>query len=110
MPAPAADPFGEVALRNQLQLDLPGPVEPVEDVRVVCRGKEQIILRTRPAASSAASPVSPFPALLFTTVRSPAPCRIKASIKITGIPAMPNPPIKIVEPSAIPATAASASS
>jgi hypothetical protein len=45
---------------------------------------------------------------LFTTISSVAPCRINASIKVTGIPAMPNPPIKIVEPSAIPATAASA--
>jgi hypothetical protein len=39
-----------------------------------------MILRTRPAFSSAASPVSPLPALLLTLVRSRAPCSISASI------------------------------
>ena len=44
----------------------------------VCRGNEHTTLLTRPAASSAASPVSPLPALFDTTVRSRAPCRINA--------------------------------
>ena len=65
-------------------------------------------MRTRPFASSAASPVSPLPALLFTTVRSVAPCSIRASISATGIPAMPKPPISTVEPSATPPTASAA--
>ena len=42
------------------------------------RGNEQMILRTRLALSSAASPVSPLPALLLTMVRSRAPCAISA--------------------------------
>ena len=50
-----------------------------------------------PSASSAASPVSPLPALLLTTVRSVAPCRISASISATGIPARPKPPTSTVD-------------
>ncbi|MDH6455911.1 hypothetical protein M2155_008410 [Streptomyces sp. SAI-119] len=65
-------------------------------------------MRTRPAASSAASPTSPFPALLDTMVRSFAPCLMSASIRSNGIPARPNPPTRTVDPSSIPATAASA--
>lgn len=65
-------------------------------------------MRTRPFASSAASPVSPLPALLDTTVSSFAPWRMSASISSTGIPAIPKPPTSTVEPSSIPATASSA--
>ena len=43
-----------------------------------------MILRTLPAANNAAKPLSPFPALLLTTVRSPTPDRNNASINPTG--------------------------
>src|SRR5262245_11081309 len=69
------------------------------------RGNEHRILRTRRAFSSAASPVSPLPALLLTMVRSFAPCAMSASISSAGIPAGPNPPIKIVAPSGTSASA-----
>jgi len=46
-----------------------------------------MILRTRPALSSAASPWSALPALLFTTVRSRAPWSSKPSISSLGMPA-----------------------
>ena len=69
-----------------------------------------MILRTRPALSSAARPVSPLPALLQTTVRSRAPCAISASTRTAGMPAVPNPPIMIVAPSLMPATAAAGDS
>jgi len=49
--------------------------------------------------------VSPLPALLFTIVRSRAPCAISASISAAGIPAAPKPPIMTVAPSWMPATA-----
>src|SRR6218665_1894851 len=69
------------------------------------RGKLQMILRTRPVFSSAARPVSPLPALLFTTVSSRAPCSIRPSISSVGMPAVPKPPISTVAPSAMPASA-----
>src|SRR5690606_19892363 len=69
-------------------------------------GKEQMILRTRRALSSAANPTSPLPALLFTIVRSFAPWSIRASINSLGMPATPKPPIMIVAPSKMSATAA----
>ena len=68
-----------------------------------------MILRTRPAASSAARPVSPLPALLFTIVRSLAPWAMSASMSSTGWPARPKPPIMTVAPSGMPATAVAAS-
>ena len=64
-----------------------------------------MILRTRPALSSAARPVSPLPALLLTTVRSFAPCSIRPSISSLGMPAVPKPPISTVAPSGMPASA-----
>src|SRR5437764_3010410 len=64
-----------------------------------------MIRLTRPAASNAASPARPVPALLATTVRSRAPCSMTASHKASGSPAPPNPAHKIVAPSAMPATA-----
>lgn len=50
------------------------------------------------------------PALLLTTVKSVAPCWIKASMSVAGMPAIPKPPIRIVEPSSTPSTAAAAES
>ncbi|MNV74271.1 hypothetical protein D3C71_1674780 [compost metagenome] len=64
-----------------------------------------MILRTRPALSSAARPTSPLPALLFTTVRSRAPCAIRPSISSLGMPAVPKPPINTVSPSFTPDSA-----
>src|SRR6516165_6396968 len=64
-----------------------------------------MIRLTRPAASNAASPARPVPALLATTVRSRAPCSTTASHRASGNPAPPNPPQRMVAPSAIPATA-----
>ena len=57
-----------------------------------------MILRTRFALRSAASPVSPLPALLLTMVSPLAPLSISASINSDGIPAVPNPPIITVAP------------
>src|SRR4051794_37391859 len=67
-----------------------------------------MILRTWPVSSSAARPWSPLRALLFTTVRSAAPCRRSASISSIGWPAVPKPPISTVAPSGMSATASSA--
>ena len=72
-----ADPLGEVALRHELELDLAGAVERVEVPGVDCRGKEQMILRTRPGGSARPGRWSPLPALLLTTVRSVAPWRMQ---------------------------------
>jgi hypothetical protein len=72
------------------------------------RGKLQMILRTWPALSSAATPVSPLPALLFTMVRSRAPWAIRPSISSSGMPAVPKPPISTVAPSDTSATASAA--
>ena len=72
----------------------------------VCRGNEQMIFFTRLALSSAASPVSPLPALLLTIVRSLAPRSMRASISSPGMPAVPKPPIITVAPSKTSATAA----
>src|SRR5438552_9789723 len=72
----------------------------------VCRGNEQMIFFTRLALSSAASPVSPLPALLLTIVRSLAPRSMRASINSPGMPAVPKPPIITVAPSKTSATAA----
>src|SRR5690606_32648905 len=66
-----------------------------------------MILRTRFVLSSAATPYSALPALLFTTVRSRAPWAIRASISSLGTPTPPKPPISTVAPSKISATAAS---
>ena len=74
------------------------------------RGNEQIIFRTLPLARRAASPESPLPALFDTTTRSRAPWRMSASIRSTGMPAIPKPLIRTVEPSSTPATAWSVSS
>src|SRR5215475_8565791 len=69
-----------------------------------------MIFRTRFVFSNAARPVSPLPALLLTIVRSRAPCSITASTSAAGRPAPPKPPIMIVAPSLMPATAAAADS
>ena len=66
-----------------------------------------MILRTRRAFSSAASPISPLPALLFTIVKPRAPWPMSASMSAEGMPAVPKPPIMIVAPSGMSATAAS---
>src|SRR5271157_5878527 len=64
-----------------------------------------MIRRTRPAASNAARPARPVPALLATTVSSRAPCSMTASHKASGNPAPPNPAHKMIAPSGMPATA-----
>ena len=69
-----------------------------------------MIFLTRRALSRAARPVSPLPALLQTTVRFPAPCAMTASTSAAGMPAVPNPPIMMVAPSLMPATAAAGDS
>ena len=52
-----ADPLGEVALRHQLEFDLAGAVEPVEDLASrAWRGNEQMILRTRPRLEQRGQP------------------------------------------------------
>ena len=85
MPAPAARmrsarlPCGTTSSST-----LPARYSPSNTYESVWRGNEQITLRTRPAASSAASPVSPLPALLLTIVRSVAPWSISASISVDG--------------------------
>jgi hypothetical protein len=66
------------------QFDLPGPYRPSNTQESACRGNEQMILRTSPAASSAARPVSPLPSLLLSTVRSRAPLRRIASMSANG--------------------------
>src|SRR5512134_661366 len=66
-----------------------------------------MIFFTRRAFSSAARPVSAFPALLLTMVRSRAPRLMSASISSAGMPAPPNPPIMTVAPSWTSATACS---
>ncbi len=70
-------------------------------------GKEQVIFRTRRVFNNAAGPASPLPALLETMVRSLAPWAIRASTRWNGMPAVPKPPTRMVEPSAIPDTASS---
>jgi hypothetical protein len=65
------------------------------------------ILRTRFAAMSAARPASALPALLFTMVRLRAPCAINVSMSAEGMPALPKPPIMMVAPSGMSASAAS---
>src|SRR3990170_2510125 len=72
------------------------------------RGNEHRIFFTRFLPISAASPASALPALLFTTVRSFAPCARSASISCAGMPALPKPPIMIVAPSGTSASASSA--
>ncbi len=52
---------------------LPLRYRPSNTCESACRGKLQMILRTHPALSKAAKPVSPLPALLLTMVRSRAP-------------------------------------
>src|SRR5262245_59945851 len=71
------------------------------------RGYEQMSLWMRRALNSAAMPTSPFPALLFTIVRSFAPCAISASISSSGTPEPPKPPTRMVAPSRTSASAAS---
>src|SRR3954452_12055576 len=65
-----------------------------------------MILRTRRSRSSAATSVSPLPALLVTTVRSLAPCSSSACVSSTGTPELPKPPTSTVAPSRTPSTAA----
>ncbi len=65
-----------------------------------------MIFLTRPAASSAARPVSPLPALLLTIVSSRAPCSSSAPTSSFGRPAVPKPPTITVAPSGTSATAA----
>ena len=80
-------PLGEVALRHHLELDLPGAVEAVEDpgVRLPREGADHLAHPARrPAARRV--PCRRCPALFDTTVRSPAPCRISASMSSTGMP------------------------
>src|SRR6185369_5456369 len=97
MPAPAAlirsarFPCGTTS-----SWTLPARYSPSNTYESDCRGNEQMTLVTRPAASRAARPVSPLPALLLTMVRSVAPCSINASISVVGMPAIPNPPTRIV--------------
>ncbi|MOA27764.1 hypothetical protein D3C78_1486590 [compost metagenome] len=62
-------------------------------------------MRTLPAMSRAARPISPLPALLLIMVRSRAPVAIRPSISSDGMPAVPKPPTMMVEPSVIPSTA-----
>ena len=64
-------------------------------------------LRTRRAASSAARPVSPLPALLLTTV-IPRALLDQGIDQFVRMPAPPNPPMATVAPSAPSATAARA--
>jgi hypothetical protein len=73
----------------------------------VWRGKEQRIFLTLFVFSSAARPASALPALLLTIVRSFAEWPINASTSSEGMPALPKPPIRIVAPSRMSATAAS---
>src|SRR4051794_26802130 len=65
-----------------------------------------MILRTRRSRSSAATSVSPLPALLVTTVSSRAPCSSSAWVSSTGTPELPKPPMSTVAPSRTPSTAA----
>src|SRR6476620_5675123 len=110
MPAPAARMrSARLPCGTTSNFTLPARYSPSNTCESACRGNEQITLSTRPAASSAARPVSPLPALLLTMVRLRAPCSISASISLVGIPAMPNPPTRMVAPSAIPWTASTAS-
>src|SRR5690606_38487587 len=56
-------------------------------------------LRTRPAAISCDRPIGPSPPLLLTIVSSRAPWSSKAQTSSVGMPAMPNPPMRMVAPS-----------
>ena len=67
-----------------------------------------MIFLTRFVLRSAASPMSPLPALLLTMVRPVAPWAISASMSSEGMPAVPNPPIMTVAPGPMSATAAAA--
>src|SRR5580692_6780540 len=69
------------------------------------RGKEQMILATRPSSIRRAKPTWPTPALLQATVRLVAPCSISPSMSAFGWPTAPNPPISTVAPSSMPAMA-----
>ena len=53
-------------------------------------------------------PKSSTPALLLMTVRSRVPRRWSAAISVSGMPQSPKPPIMIVAPSGMRATASSA--
>src|SRR5271170_3908632 len=67
-----------------------------------------MIFFTCRALSSAATPVSPLPALLLTMVSPVTPWAISASMSSEGMPAVPKPPIITVAPAGISATAAAA--
>src|SRR5580658_368402 len=69
------------------------------------RGKEQMILATRPSSIRCARPTWPTPALLQATVRLVAPCSISPSISAFGWPTAPKPPTSTVAPSSMPAMA-----
>ena len=100
MPAPAARMrSARLPCGTSSSSSLPLRYRPSNTCESAWRGNEQMILRTRPAFSSAARPVSPLPALLLTIVRSRAPCAISASISSFGWPAPPKPPIITVAPS-----------
>lgn len=98
------DPFSEVALWGQFQLNFPRPVFGANSCESDWRGDEQTILVTRPAPISAASADRPLPASLLTTVRLPGPRRNSASMSSTGYPALWSLSIRTVAPSWIPAT------
>ena len=71
MPAPAAlMRSARLPCGTTSSCDLARAVQPVEHVRIRLPRKRADHLVTRPAASSAARPVSPLPALLLTMVRS----------------------------------------
>ena len=66
--AGGAHPLREVALRDELELDLAGLVEAVEHPGMFCRMGTSTPLPHSTLASSAAKPVLTLPALLETTV------------------------------------------
>src|SRR5690606_4664327 len=108
MPAPAARMrSASVPCGTSSSSSSPARYSPSNTQESAWRGNEQMILRTRRALSRAATPSSALPALLFTTVRSRAPCAIRASISSPGTPTPPKPPISTVAPSKMSATAAS---
>jgi hypothetical protein len=105
-PAPAARmrsasvPWGTISSSI-----LPARYNSSNTVEVALRGNEQMILRTRPASISPASPPLPPPALLATTTRSFTPVSISASTRALGWPTAPKPPSSTVMPSRTPFSA-----
>ncbi|CFN64398.1 Uncharacterised protein [Bordetella pertussis] len=109
MPAPAARMrSARLPCGTSSSSSLPARYRPSKICESTWRGNEQMILRTRPAPSSAARPVVPLPALLLMMTRSLAPCSSRASISSMGWPAVPKPPIMTVAPSGTSARASAA--